>query len=224
MQKSTLIFDLDGTLANTAPDLIGTLNRITRPQGLPPVNLDDVGQIVGHGAKAMIEKAFAASAVPLSPELHDTLFESFLEDYSANIANETHLFEGVLSAMEQLRKEGFEFAICTNKLESLARILLDELEVTQWFSAITGGDTFAFRKPDGRHLEETTRKMGKPIDSAIMIGDSATDINAARNAGIASVAVTFGYSDQPVEKLGATEIIGHFDELLPAIGRICERV
>lgn len=220
MENTTLIFDLDGTLANTAPDLIGTLNRITEPHGLPSVSLDQVGQIVGHGARAMIERAFTTNSIPLSADLHDTLFSEFLEDYSANIANETHLFDGVLEAMKALQSEGCDFALCTNKLESLARELLTELEVTSWFSAVSGGDTFAFRKPDPRHLEETVRLMGSNIQNAVMIGDSPADIDAANNAGIASVAVTFGYSDKPVEELGATEIIGHFDELQAAISRI----
>ncbi len=220
MPKDTLIFDLDGTLADTAPDLIGTLNRITGSHGLKPVGLDQVGQIVGHGAKAMILKSFEISAVPLPRELHEKLFAEFLEDYAANIANETVLFSGLSEAMESLHASGFSFAVCTNKTEHLARILLDELEITYRFKAITGGDTFAFRKPDARHLGETAKLMGRSLQSAIMIGDSATDINAAKNAGIPSVAVTFGYSDQPIEELGATQIIDHFDALENAINKI----
>ena len=220
MPNNTLIFDLDGTLANTAPDLVGTLNRIVEPHDLPPVSVDDVGQIVGHGAKAMIAKAFNLRSRRLSPELHENLFNAFIEDYTANIARETHLFEGALDALENLRSSDYRFAVCTNKLESLARILLQELEVTHWFSSITGGDTFSFRKPDARHLEETVKLMDGNLGSAIMIGDSTTDISAARNAGIASVAVTFGYSDQPVHMLGATAIIDHFNQLPNAINKI----
>ena len=220
MRKNTLIFDLDGTLANTAPDLIATLNRITRPHGIDPVELKNVGQIVGHGAKAMIEKAFSIAGRELSPKLHDTLFAEFLEDYSSNLSNETHLFDGALEAMDRLGSEGYEFCVCTNKLELLSQKLLEQLGVSARFQALAGGDTFSFRKPDPRHLVETVKLMGREVNSAIMIGDSSTDINAAINAGIPSVAVTFGYSDKPVTTLGANCIIDHFSELDSAIGEI----
>ncbi|MGI9352153.1 MAG: HAD-IA family hydrolase [Rhizobiaceae bacterium] len=220
MRKNTLIFDLDGTLANTAPDLIATLNRITMPYGLEPVELKDVSQMVGHGAKAMIEKAFSIKNRELSSTLHDALFENFVEDYSSNLANETHIFDGALEAMDRLNDKGYKFCVCTNKMEFLSQNLLDQLGALKRFHAIAGGDTFSFRKPDPRHLEETVKMMGRDINSAIMIGDSSTDINAAKNAGIPSVAVTFGYSDKPVNLLGATCVINHFSELDNAIEQI----
>ncbi|MEM9279147.1 MAG: HAD hydrolase-like protein [Pseudomonadota bacterium] len=223
MHKNTVIFDLDGTLADTAPDLIGTLNRIIAPYEVPQVDLKQVGQIVGHGAKAMIRKAFEIGGKDLQPELQEALFADFLEDYSANIANETRLFDGLLDAMGILKEDGFTFCVCTNKMESLARILVSELGVSDHFSALTGGDTFAFKKPDPRHLEETVRLMGREIGSAIMVGDSSTDINAAINAGIPSIAVTFGYSDQPPNSLGATRIISHYSELHQTIMDISKK-
>jgi len=222
MNNSLIIFDLDGTLAHTAPDLIGTLNRITRQYELKPLEMNEFGQVIGHGAKAMIQKAFAINNKQLDEETLETLFTAFLEDYSANIANETRLFENVLEAMEDLSVEEYQFAVCTNKTEEMARLLLEKLGVTEHFRSITGGNTFSFRKPDPRHLIETARLAGHDIANAIMIGDSATDINAALNAGIPSVAVTFGYSDKPVNSLGASRIINNFSELYAAIESISQ--
>jgi len=220
MKYSLIIFDLDGTLAHTAPDLLGTLNRITKPYDLQNMGMEQFGQIIGHGAKAMIERAFQLSKKPLDESLHQELFKQFLEDYSQNIAQETRLFEDVLNAMDILKSTGYEFALCTNKTEAMARLLLEELGVTERFNAITGGDTFEFRKPDARHLQETAKLAGYEVSDAIMIGDSATDINSAINANIPSVAVTFGYSDAPIDTLAATKIINHFRELPRAIESI----
>ena len=222
MKYELIIFDLDGTLANTAPDLLGTLNKIIQPYNLSKMGMCEFGQIIGHGAKAMIKRAFELNEKPLEDETLELLFKEFLADYSANIANETTLYEGVLDAMDELKKHGFEFALCTNKTESMARLLLEELGVTNRFKSITGGDTFEFKKPDARHLIKTAQLARHEISKAIMIGDSATDINAAINAKIPSVAVTFGYSDAPIETLGATEIISHFKNLPRAIESISQ--
>lgn len=223
MKYSLIIFDLDGTLAHTALDLLGTLNRITKPYDLKQIDMDQFGQIIGHGAKAMITRSFEINDKTLNDETLESLFQAFLADYSANIANETKLFDGVLEAMDHLEEIGYEFALCTNKTESMARLLLEELGVTQRFKSITGGDTFEFRKPDARHLMETARMAGHDISKAIMIGDSATDINAALNANIPSIAVTFGYSDAPIESLGASKIINHFKKLPDAIESISQQ-
>lgn len=213
MKRNTLIFDLDGTIANTAPDLIGTLNRIIQPFDVKPASMDNVGQIVGQGAKAMISRAFELDNKALEKPVHDQLFQEFLEDYSSNIANETHVFPGLLQSLHTLESQGYRFCVCTNKLEDLAKQLLGKLDLVDRFPIVTGGDTFDFRKPDPRHLSETVRLMERNLDSAIMIGDSSTDINAAKYAGIPSIAVTFGYSDSPVETLGATAIISDYDQL-----------
>ncbi len=222
MKYKLIIFDLDGTLANTAPDLLGTLNRITKSYELSPLGMDQFGQIIGHGAKAMIKRAFEINKRALDDATLETLFGEFLKDYASNIANETTLFEGVLDAMDLLKSKGYHFALCTNKTESMARLLLEELDVTQRFKSITGGDTFDFRKPDARHLQETARLASFDVSNAIMIGDSAPDINAAINAQIPSVAVTFGYSDLPIKELGATKIINHFSQLSDAIESISQ--
>lgn len=220
MKYDLIIFDLDGTLAHTAPDLLGTLNRITKSYDLKAINMEQFGQIIGHGAKAMITRSFELNNKELNEETLEKLFQDFLKDYSANIANETVLFENVLDTMDALADKGFSFALCTNKTERMARILLEELGVTERFKSITGGDTFEFKKPDARHLSETARLAGHDVSKAIMIGDSAADIDAANNAEIPSVAVTFGYTDTPVEQLGATKIISNYNELEKSIESI----
>jgi len=213
LNKPMIVFDLDGTLADTAADLIATLNRTTQSQGLPETLMSSVGQIVGHGAKAMIRRAYELHQQALSDELLDELLTVFLEDYAANIAVHSHFYDGLENALDCLRADGHTFAVCTNKKEFMAKLLIEELGATHWFEALTGGDTFAFNKPDGRHIIETVKLGGGDPANAIMIGDTSNDINAAKDAGIKSVAVTFGYTDHPVETLGADQIISHFDEL-----------
>jgi len=166
MKYKLIIFDLDGTLAHTALDLLGTLNRITKSYELEKLGMAEFGQIIGHGAKAMIERSFAVNNKSLDEETSKALLKDFLEDYAANIANETVLFAGVLDAMDKLKEFGFDFAVCTNKTESMARLLLDELNITNRFKSITGGDTFDFRKPDKRHLIETAKLAGYEIKEA----------------------------------------------------------
>lgn len=220
MKYPVLIFDLDGTLADTAPDLIATLNRISAPYELAPVALEDVGHIVGHGAKAMLERLFDINGRKIDDHTMSTLFQAFLDDYSANLLTHTTLFDGLEALLPKLIEEGRTLCVCTNKREDMARKLLEDMGQMKHFSSLTGGDTFDFRKPDGRHLEETVGLAQFTIDKAIMIGDSITDIRAAKNANIPSIAVTFGYSDVPVDTLGATKIISSFHDLEDAIREI----
>ncbi len=220
--KPLIIFDLDGTLADTAPDLLATLNRVITPHGLQSAQRNEFGTLIGQGARAMILQAFENNNKTISEEQLDQLFNHFIEDYSDNIANDTKLYDGVTAAMNQLENSGFGFAVCTNKTERLAKQLLEELGVMNRFSAITGGDTFTFKKPDGRHIEETISLAAGIPGRSIMIGDSLADIAAAKEAGIPSVAVRFGYSSQPVEELNPDRIIEHFDELSATVEAIAQ--
>ncbi len=220
IMRNHIIFDLDGTLADTAPDLIATLNHVIVPRGLKPALTNNVAKVVGHGAKSMIALAYELNETDLDQATHDALFDEFLDHYKDNLANETRLFEHVVEAMDTLQEGGFDFSICTNKRIEMATPLLKRLNVSERFKAVTGGNSFTFKKPDGRHLQETVQQAGKQLSDAIMIGDSSTDINAAKDAGIPSVAVTFGYSDKPVRELGANEIIETFKMLPEAIGKL----
>ena len=212
-----IVLDLDGTLADTNRDLIPVLNRITATTGLPPIAMEDVGHVVGHGAKAMIERAYTFHGITPSRELIERLFADFLVDYEANIAAHTVLYDGVTQALDRFAANGWKLAICTNKLEHLARMLVEELGQSYRFAAITGGDTFDFRKPDPRHLIETVAMAGGSPAKAVMVGDSVTDIKTAQAAEIPVIAVDFGYSDIPVRDLAPDRVISHFDELWQAI-------
>ncbi|MFK7901716.1 MAG: HAD-IA family hydrolase [Nitratireductor sp.] len=218
MDAYTIIFDLDGTLAHTGPDLLESLNHSIAPLGLEPLQISQLGHLVGHGSLAMIQRAFALSNVELSKENEAACQERFLEFYAKNIAKKTKLFDGSLSAIQALKND--KICVCTNKQEYLAKILLNELGITHLFSSITGGDSFEFRKPDPRHLFKTIELANGNKDKAIMIGDTITDTSAAQNANIPVIVVDFGYSDVPIESLGADAIISHFDELYEKIEKI----
>jgi phosphoglycolate phosphatase len=220
MTPPTLVFDLDGTLVDTARDLFGALNAALRAGGLQPVGDAEARTMIGHGARALVERGVAANKVlPPASEV-DRLFQVFLDHYSAHIADESRPFPGLLGAMDRFEAAGWRLAVCTNKLEFLSRHLVDALGLAARFAALTGGDTFAFKKPDGRHLLETIALAGGDARRAVMVGDSATDIDTARNAGVPVVAVDFGYTPIPVSELGPDRVISHFDELWDAVAEL----
>lgn len=213
MTNKTLIFDLDGTLIDTAPDLLDSLNHSLDIAGVDQADPSRLRGFVGHGARVMIERAFAAQNKPLSDSLLDELFGVFLKHYAGNMPGKSLPFDGVLDTISRFQEAGYVLAICTNKLESLAIRLIEALQMNQHFAVITGADTFAFRKPDPRHLTETIRLAGGDPKRSVLIGDSATDIKTGLAARVPVVAVDFGYSDKHVETYGPTRIISHFDEM-----------
>lgn len=215
--KPVLVLDLDGTLVDSKPDLVATLNAIITRIDMPPLPIDAFGDTPGKGAKTMIIRAFDFHQLPLTEDLQQRLFDQFLEYYAAHIADYSLPFPGVVEALDRFSAKGWLLAVCTNKLEYLARSLLQELDMDKRFSAICGTDTFGIRKPDGRHILQTIELAGGDFTRSMMVGDTATDINAAIDAGIPGIAVDFGYSGQPVHTLGADRVISHFDELWPAI-------
>lgn len=217
MPEQTIIFDLDGTLVDSNRDLVPALNHATSLFDLPPIGREDVGHVVGQGALMMIRKAFAFHNRDLGKADEARMLARFLAHYEEHICDETVFYPGCLAALDRLADQGFTLTVCTNKYEHLARKLLVQLGATSRFAAITGGDTFAFKKPDGRHLTETLRLSGRPPRSAIMVGDSINDIAAAKAASIPSIVVDFGYSDRPVDTLGADRLISSFDELVDAV-------
>lgn len=218
--RPTLVLDLDGTLADTNRDLVPVLNRVIGAEGLQPVAFADIGHIVGLGAKKMIERAYEFRGVPLGNAKLDQLFDAFLSDYEQNMAVNTVLYDGVEGALERFANAGWQLAICTNKQEAMARKLVAELGVADYFAAIAGGNTFPVRKPDPLHLTGTVEQAGGNVARAVMVGDSITDISAARAASIPVVAVDFGYSERPVRDYSPDHVISHYDQLWDAVGRI----
>lgn len=208
-----LVFDLDGTLADTARDLIGTLNVLLTREGLPAVAPAAARDLVGAGARALIERGFALHNAPLPSERIEPMVADFLAHYEAHIADETRLFPGARAALDRFRDEGFRLAICTNKPERLARLLIERLAVADRFDAICGRGSFPVHKPDPQMLHLTVAAAGGDPARTILVGDSRTDVDTARNAGAPVIAVDFGYTDVPVAALSPDRIISHFDEL-----------
>ena len=213
----TIVFDLDGTLVDTAPDLLGALNHVLMEAGLEPVGLETIATMIGHGAKAMIIKGMAAQGV--EPEAHrmDGLFNQFLAYYEANIAVGSQPFENAVAALDHLAAEGATLAVCTNKRQSSSDRLLDTLQLSGRFAAIVGADSVPERKPHGDHILLTIDRAGGDRSRAIMVGDSRTDERAARNAGLPFIFVPFGYETETQEEIGADAVVSNYSDLISAL-------
>ena len=217
----TLVFDLDGTLADTVQDLLSALNRTLARHALGQFTRADFTRLSRHGGiRGMLKIAFELAEKPLSPSAHAQLFAETVRDYDANIAVETQLYPGVADCLDRFEREGCILAVCTNKPSKQARKLLRELNVAHKFAAITGGDSFDCQKPDPRHLVQTIDLAGGSLSRAVMVGDSDVDVLTARNAGIPVIAVDFGYAHEPIETASPDAVISHFDCLFEHVGRM----
>lgn len=224
MAAPTIIFDLDGTLIDTAPDLVETLNVIFAREGLAPLPYETARNLVGGGAKAMIMRGIEAEGRVLPPAKLEQLFTDFITHYSEHLADRSRPFPGLIDALDVLAARGCRFAVCTNKLERLSVLLLGQLELVDRFAAICGPDTFGIQKPDPEILRRTVAAAGGTLQHAVMIGDSITDIQTARAAGIPIVAVDFGYSERPIADFGPDWTISHFADLPASIAAISSAI
>jgi phosphoglycolate phosphatase len=213
----SIVFDLDGTLIDTAPDLVETLNVILRRQGLHPVSFGDAREMIGDGAKKLLQRSVMSQQEDISATLLDKLYQDYLIHYSDHIADRSRPFPGLESALDALAARGWRLAVCTNKLEWLSVRLLEALKLKDRFSAICGQDTFGVAKPNPEVLLRTIVAAGGEVRQAIMVGDSQTDIATARAAGVPVIAVDFGYTKTHVSKLGPDRVISHYDSLLEAV-------
>jgi len=216
----TIVFDLDGTLVDTAPDLVSTLNLVLAGEGLPPVAYDDARRMIGGGARRMIERALIAQGRTISGAELDRLFGIFIDHYSAHIADRSRPFPEVESILQRFAGDGFRLAVCTNKLEWLSLRLLDALNLSRYFAAICGQDTFGIQKPDPQMLRLTIRRAGGEPQRAIMIGDSLTDVRTARAANVPVIAVDFGYNEVAPAALDADRLVSSFADLPQAIAAV----
>jgi phosphoglycolate phosphatase len=216
MLAPTIVYDLDDTLADTAEDLVATLNHLLRREGLAPLPVESAGSLLGAGARALIVRGFAAAGRSLDSQEIEALFADYLTYYSAHIVVHTRLYPGVDKALAAFERAGWRQAVCTNKIEGLAKLLITKLGIAERFAFVCGQDTFGVAKPDARPLLETIAASGGSRRRAIMVGDSETDIKTARAAKIPVIAVDFGYADTPVNELGPDRVISHFDELMEA--------
>ena len=219
MTAPLLVLDLDGTLVDTAGDLIATLNRILGEEGIREMTREDAGALLGAGAKAMIERGFALGGVPLAADRLERLFARYIPLYAESISVSSRPFPGAVAALDRFAAAGWRLAVCTNKLEGLSVKLLGELGLLDRFAAVCGGDTFAVRKPDAGHLLGTIERAGGVREKTVMVGDSGTDVKAAKNAGVPVVAFTFGYTDRPVAEYGPDAVLDRFDDLFDTVAR-----
>ena len=220
LADATIVFDLDGTLVDTAPDLVRALNETMDLEGLPRVKLETGRQLISYGARVLIERASALHGVTFSASRLDQLTAEFVAFYAADIARESRPYDGVLDALDTLAGLGAKLAVCTNKRTALSVQLLDALQMSERFSAIVGADAVADRKPHPDHYRAAVARAGGVVRRSVMVGDSAADVASARGAGAPVCVVSFGYSDVGAERLGADVLLHRFSELAPACRRL----
>jgi phosphoglycolate phosphatase len=219
---ATIAFDLDGTLVESAPDLVGTLNVLLQEEGLPPFPLAQARRFIGGGARLMLQRGFQAAGAELGEAKAQDLYARFIDHYREHLADESRPFPGVEATLDRLLDAGARLAVCTNKRTDLSRALLDALDLSRRFHAIVGSDATPAIKPDARHLETAILSAGGRLDRAVMVGDAAPDAGAAKAAGTPLILVSFGYTDIEPRELGPDLLIDHFDELVAGCERLLE--
>ena len=215
-----LIFDLDGTLVDTAPDLAGALNAVLAAAGRATLDVGELRPLMTQGALALIRRGFELTGATLGDTEMEAARAAFLDYYGANLATQSRPFPGVRETLASLATSFRALGVCTNKPEGLSRRLFDALDLTGFFGAVLGGDSLAVRKPDPEHLWATIDALGAGRGEAVMIGDSANDVATARNASVPVIVVSYGYRDAPAAALDADAVIDSFAELPAALARL----
>jgi phosphoglycolate phosphatase len=214
-----VVFDLDGTLVDTAPDLISALNYVLDREGLATVPLHTARTMIGQGARRLIERGLELEGREMSAADVTRLTKDFIDYYGDHIANESRPFEGLIDALDDMAGRGYRFAVCTNKLEWLSKRLLEQLGLTARFEAICGADTFGVSKPDPVILQQTVARAGGQMSAVVMVGDAGPDVGVARRAGIPVIGVDFGYTEVPIAELKPDLVISHMRDLPAAVDR-----
>jgi phosphoglycolate phosphatase len=217
LRGATILFDLDGTMIDTAPDLVHATNHTLERNGMARVDTRIIQPAVGFGARAMISAAMASLGREAPEDELTRMTEEFTAYYAENILVDSRPFPGLREAMDGLRGEGARLAVCTNKREALARKLLGALAFDGYFHAIAGRDTFPKCKPDPAHVLDTIRMAGGAETRAVMIGDSSADSLSAQGASVPFIGVSFGYGEKPIQVLKPDAVIDSFAELIPAL-------
>ena len=220
---TTIVFDLDGTLVDTAPDLAAATNHVLGLLGLPPIGVAQLHPFIGHGSRAMIEEGLRLHGVTVASDELTRLHEQFLAFYADHVAVASRPFEGVPELLDGLLTAGGRLAVCTNKLEQLSKRLLREVGLAAKFAAVAGRDTFAVFKPAPGHLTGTIAMAGGEAGRAVMVGDSEVDIATAAAAKVPSIGVTFGYTPRPIAEFGPDALIDHYREFPAALERVLAR-
>ena len=220
LADATIAFDLDGTLVDTAPDLVRALNQTMDLEGLPHAKLATVRHLVGRGARALIERATELTGANFSVERLDQLTAAFIEFYRADIAGRSAPFPGVTEALDQLGALGAKFSVCTNKRTDLSQQLLDALNLSRYFSAVVGADAVTQKKPHPEHYRAAVERAGGVVRRSLMVGDTTADVAAARGAGAPVIVVRFGYCDGGADSLGADVVLDRYSDLAPTCRRL----
>jgi phosphoglycolate phosphatase len=220
LQGATIAFDLDGTLVDSAPDLIGTLNVILQQEGIAPLPFEEARPFIGHGARRLLERGFAAQGHPAPAERMPELFERFIAHYNQHSADLTRPYPGVVECLTSMKTAGAKLAVCTNKLTGLSIPILEKLDLARFFDAVVGADSAPAPKPDARHLIHTIEAAGGRSERAVMVGDAATDAGAARAAKVPLILVSFGYTEIPAAELAPDILVDHYDQMANACIRL----
>lgn len=219
-----VVLDLDGTLIDSAGDIVGAANRLLAEEGRAPITPDQGRAMIGEGAAALVERAFAATGPAPGPVALSGLVERYRAIYERHPLDRTTVFPGVAGTLTALADGGAILGVCTNKPHDISLVVLAGLGLADHFAAVLGGDALAVRKPDPAHFTAVLDAMGAASLPAIHVGDSPTDVALGRNAGVPVVAVSYGYSRVPPEDLGADALIDKFAALPGAIAAIRRRV
>ncbi len=219
LHGSVIVFDLDGTLVDTAPDLIGALNTVLDEEGLPHVPVASARNLVGRGARSLIERGFAQAGRVLDGERTPGLVDRFIAAYQGRIAQDSAPFDGLEAVLDELAARDARLAVCTNKRTDLSLALLDALGLTQRFEAVIGSD-LARQKPDPSLLFLAIERAGGRPERALFVGDSVVDLATARAAKVPIVGVSFGYSEEPLKAEDFDALIDHFADLPAEAARL----
>ena len=215
-----IVFDLDGTLVDTAPDLISALNYVLEREGIAPLPMSSARNMIGAGARKLLERGLEVEGRAVSVGDLDRLTRDFIAYYADHIAEGSQPFEGLEAALDDLEAQGCRFAVCTNKLEWLSKRLIDELDLSKRFAAICGADTFGVAKPDPVILQQTVARAGGQMATTVMVGDAGPDVGVARRTGVPVIGVSFGYTDVPIAELKPDRLIDHMRDLPGAVNSL----
>lgn len=219
-----ILFDFDGTLIDSAPEIGAGLNGLLAERGRPPVSDAQVRAFIGDGAAKLVERGFAATGGPLPPDELPAAVARYLDIYADVPADPSCIYPGVVQTLRGLAADGHRMALCTNKPEGISRALLPKLGLDGIFGAVVGGDTLPRRKPQADPLLHALASLGVGPDGAVMVGDNANDVGAARAAGMPVIAVSYGYPRMAPQDLGADALIDAFADLPATLQRLAARV
>jgi phosphoglycolate phosphatase len=216
----TVIYDLDGTLIDSARDMCVAISRVLADHGLPGITDDDARHFMGEGSQVTMRRAFAKMGKTLGDDQAIAVTREFVRYYEADPMGHTTAFAGVAEVVARFDRLGLKQGVCTNKFERPSRTILEALKLMPPITDVAGADTFTVRKPDPGHVLQLIARMGGHRDRAVMIGDSIHDLEAAHGAGLPAILVSWGYTARPAGELGAEAVIDHFDALPETLAKI----